>query len=151
MYKHRRGACFYIVGVEASDGEVTYGRVVGDRSDGKDMDRLAAWSSESGSAGEVIGSGPHMGREGPEFVVFGGDDDAGPVATSPVAVDGDLDQALVVGATEGCDDRFSTGLTGRGVGGEYLVAYLDLFDRLWFAIGEEYRCSGDEAVNANAG
>lgn len=132
-------ACLYIVGVETGHGEVADDRVAWVAGGADNADGLAAteWP-EFRTAGKTIGADPGMSARVPEQVVFGGDDDAGPVTALAVGVNGDLDGLLTARVSEGGDDRFGSGLVRFGsVASENLVAYLHLLDRLVLAVGED--------------
>lgn len=146
MYEYGRVAGFYIVGVEAGDGEVVYGWVSYLAAGLGDAECLASGGAESGAGGESVGGCPGVVGLVEEQVVLGCDDRAGSVAALAVCVERDLYEVVVAGSAEGCDDRFCSGFSGRWVGGEDFVAWFNFFDGFSCAVGEAYLGSGDETV-----
>jgi hypothetical protein len=56
------------------------------------------------------------------------------VCSFSLGVDGEVDEVLVVIGRDGADDFADGGLAGLGVGGDDLVAELDILDRLGLAV-----------------
>lgn len=94
----------------------------------------------------MVGANPGVSALVPEQMVFGGDNDTDAMTASPIDVDGDLDEVVVVGAAECGGDCSGDGFAGACVGAADLIADLEFFDRLAFAIGEQNFGAGDEAV-----
>src|SRR3569833_326704 len=148
VHQDRCGTCFYIVGVNAVDGEVEYDRMAWPEADTYDLHPCASRGAEGRSSDESVCTSPLAMCGIPELVVFGGGYYAGAVASFAVGVDGDLDGVLEGDPAERGDDGFEACFAGLGVGGDDLVADLDVLDALGLTVCQYHLRAGHEAVAA---
>jgi hypothetical protein len=114
--------------MQLSNGQVAYNWVTWVRSSADDANWLAGRRTECRPASEAVGSGPCTSNGISELVVFGGNNDAGPVAAFTVGINGGLDRYGHV-AWVGDDQADLVGPTSRSLGDR---------DRYRGRVGESY-------------